>query len=223
MSAIAAENPGPRRARFRLRSPFKNGKLASIAFLAPGAIWLLALVVYPIVATVRYSVLNESATRFVGLSNYQSIFSTASILTTLRNNAIWVIVFPFTVTMIGLILAVLTERVRWSTAFKAVIVMPVVFSATTSALIFRTIFDNSPNKGVVNAVVQTVGDAVRPPGAYPTQTTGQPVTSLAASGVKVKDGGLITTGTVASGQSVQLGMIGISPDTLTMLGARQAA
>ena len=61
-----------------------------------------------------------------------------------------------------------------------------------------------------------------PPGAYPTSTTGQPVTSLVASGVKVKDGGLISTGTVGSGQSVQLGMIGISPGTLTLLGARQA-
>ena len=171
----------------------------------------------------RYSVLNESATQFVGLSNYKSIFSTASILTTFRNNAIWVIVFPFMVTMIGLILAVLAERIRWSTAFKAVIVMPVVFSATTSALIFRTIFDIIPNIGVVNAVIQTVGDWVSPPGAYPTSTTGQPVTSLVASGVKVKDGGLISTGTVASGQSIQLGMIGISPGTLTLLGARQAA
>ena len=122
----------------------KNGKLASLAFLAAGAIWLLALVIYPLVATVRYSVLNESATRFVGLGNYKSIFSTASILTTFRNNAIWVIVFPFMVTMIGLILAVLAERIRWSTAFKAIIVMPVVFSATTSALIFRTIFDIIP-------------------------------------------------------------------------------
>jgi alpha-glucoside transport system permease protein len=223
MSAIAAENRGPTRPRFRLPSGIRDGKLASIAFLAPGAIWLLALVIYPIVATARYSLLNDSATRFVGLDNYQSIFSTASILTTFRNNAIWVIVFPFTVTVIGLIMAVLTERVRWSTAFKAIIVMPVVFSATTSALIFRTIFDISPQKGVVNAVIQTVGDWVHPPGAYPASTLGQPVSALVASGVKVSNGGLISTHAVSSGQSVRLGVIGIAPDTLTMLGARSAA
>lgn len=223
MSALAAENRGPAQPRFRLPRALKNGKLGSLAFLAPGAIWLLALVIYPIVATVRYSLMNESATGFVGLNNYKAIFSTAAILTTFRNNAIWVIVFPFTVTTIGLILAVLTERIRWSTAFKAVIVMPVVFSATTSALVFRTIFDISPQKGVVNAVVQTVGDWVSPPGAYPTSVTGQPVTSLVASGLVAKDGGLVSKATVAGGQSTQLGMIGISPDTLTMLGARRAA
>jgi alpha-glucoside transport system permease protein len=201
----------------------KNGKLSSLVFLAPAAIWLLALVIYPIIATARYSLLNESATKFVGLDNYKAIFSTAAILTTFRNNAIWVIVFPFTVTVIGLILAVLTERIRWSTAFKAIIVMPVVFSATTSALVFRTIFDISPNIGVVNAVIQTVGDWVHSPGAYPTSTTGQPVSALVASGVKPSNGGLVSINTVHSGQSVQLGVIGISPEVLALLHARPAA
>lgn len=221
MAELAAKPGEGVHPRFRLPG-IKNGRLASLAFLAPGAIWLLALVIYPIVATARYSLLNESATKFVGLDNYKAIFSTAAILTTFRNNAIWVIVFPFMVTVIGLILAVLTERIRWSTAFKAIIVMPVVFSATTSALVFRTIFDISPNIGVVNAVIQTVGDWVRSPGAYPTSTIGQPVSALVASGVKVRDGGLVSIGTVRGGQTVQLGMIGISPDTLALLHARPA-
>ncbi|HEX3616651.1 MAG TPA: sugar ABC transporter permease [Solirubrobacteraceae bacterium] len=222
MAELVADPRGTAGPRFRLPG-LKNGKLASLAFLAPGAIWLLALVIYPIIATARYSLLNESATKFVGLDNYKAIFSTAAILTTFRNNAIWVIVFPFMVTVIGLIMAVLTERIRWSTAFKAVIVMPVVFSATTSALIFRTIFDIDPHVGAVNALIQTVGDWVHSPGAYPTSTTGQPVSALVASGVKVSGGGLISTGTVRSGQAVQLGMIGISPDTLALLHARPAA
>jgi alpha-glucoside transport system permease protein len=222
MSAIAAENRGSSRPRFRVPG-MKNGKLASLAFLAPGAIWLLALVIYPIIATVRYSLLNESATHWVGLNNYKAIFSTAAILTTFRNNAIWVIVFPFMVTVIGLIMAVLTERIRWSTAFKAVIVMPVVFSATTSALIFRTIFDIDPHVGVVNAVIQTVGDWFHTPGAYPTAAAGQPVSALVASGVKVSHGGLISTSTVSGGQAVQLGMIGINPSSLALLHAQPAA
>ncbi len=185
MAELVADSRGTARPRLRLPSGMSNGKLASLAFLAPAAIWLLALVIYPIVATVRYSLLNESATKWVGLDNYKAVFSTAAILTTFRNNAIWVIVFPFTVTVLGLIIAVLAERIRWSTAFKVIIVMPVVFSATTSALVFRTIFDIDPHVGVVNAVIQTVGDWVHPPGAYPTSTAGQPVSALVASGVKV--------------------------------------
>jgi len=209
--------PPPKRTRRFLRD-----HLSSLAFLAPGGLWLLFIVIYPVFATARYSVMNESATRFVGLSNYKAIFSTAAILSTLRNNAIWVIVFPFTVTVLGLILAVLAERIRWSTAFKAIIVMPVVFSATTSALVFRTIFDISPHVGVVNAVIQTVSDWLSSPGAYPTSTTGVPVSQLPASGLKASGGGLVSIDTVRSGESVRLGMIGISPQTLILLKAQPA-
>ena len=55
--------------------------------------------------------LNETATKAVGFANYKALFSTADILISLRNNVIWVLVFPFVVTVIGLVLAVLTERI----------------------------------------------------------------------------------------------------------------
>ena len=123
----------------------------SLAFLAPAAIWLLFIVVWPTIDTVRLSLFNESATKFLGLTNYKTVFSTDTILTAFRNNVIWVLIFPFFVTTFGLIFAVLTERIRWATAFKALIVMPIVFSTTASALVWATIFDNSPQIGAVNA------------------------------------------------------------------------
>ena len=79
--------------------------LQSLAFLIPGAVLLGAIVIYPAIQTVRYSFYNETATRAVGLANYKSLFSTADTLVALRNNVIWVIVFPFIVTTIGLVLA----------------------------------------------------------------------------------------------------------------------
>ena len=54
------------------------------------------------------------STTFVGLGNYKTIFSTDDILVSFRNNVIWVVVFPFLVTFLGLIFAVLTERIRWA-------------------------------------------------------------------------------------------------------------
>ena len=54
-------------------------------------------------------------------------------------------------TTIGLVLAVLTERIRWATAFKTVIFLPVVFSVTASSMVFAQIFDVNPHVGVVNA------------------------------------------------------------------------
>ncbi len=198
--------------------------LGSLAFLAPGAIWLVAITIYPLIATVRNSLYDASATNFVGLDNYRAIFTTATILTTFRNNVIWVVVFPLLVTFVGLIYAVLSERIRWSTAFKTIIFVPIVFSATASALIWRSIFDLDPHVGVVNAAIQTASDWFNPPGLYPIDTsTGQTVARLASTGVAPGAGGnLQSTTSVSAGDTVELGLIGINPSTLSALGAQSA-
>ncbi len=198
--------------------------LGSLAFLAPGAVFLLAITVYPLVATARNSFYDATATNYVGLNNYKEIFATSSILVTFRNNVIWVLVFPFLVTFIGLVYGVLSERIRWSTAFKTIIFMPIVFSATASALVWRTIFDLDPHIGIVNATIQTASDWVNPPGLYPVDTSsGQTVAGLAATGVSTgpKDS-LQSSSTVTAGNSVELGLIGINPATLQLTGSQTA-
>jgi alpha-glucoside transport system permease protein len=179
-------------------------------------------VVYPTVATIRFSFYDESATKFIGLHNYASVFSTTEILTAFKNNIIWVLVFPFFVTFIGLMVAVLTERIRWATAFKAIIVMPIVFSTTASALVWRTIFDLDPHIGVVNAIEQTVSDWFSTPGAYPlNSSTGETPASLATFNVKGGPGGtLVSSSTVQPGATVKMGLTRISSVTLETLGAK---
>ena len=209
------------------RKPAGGGRrdqLGSLLFLAPAAIWLLAITIYPVVATFRNSLFDETATTYIGLSNYKSVFSTASILVNFRNNVIWVVVFPFVVTFLGLLFAVLTERIRWSTAFKAIIFMPIVFSATASALIWRTIFDLDPHVGMVNAAVQTASDWVNPPGLYPVNVSaGQTVAALASSGLSPgASGSLQSSSTAAAGDAVELGLIGINAATLQLVGAQTA-
>ena len=197
----------------------------SLLFLVPGAVFLAAIVVYPLVATVIRSLFDNTGTNFVGLGNYKDIFATDDILIALRNNVIWVIVFPFIVTFLGLVFAVLTERIRWSTAFKTLMFMPIVFSATASALIWRAVFDFDPHVGMVNATIQTVSDWFNPPGLYPIDTSaGQSVSTLASTGVAPAAGGaLVSTGTVSSGGVARIGLIGISPFTLQMLHAAHAS
>ncbi len=196
----------------------------SLAFLAPAAIWLLFIVVWPTIDTVRLSLFNESATKFLGLTNYKTVFSTDTILTAFRNNVIWVLIFPFFVTTFGLIFAVLTERIRWATAFKALIVMPIVFSTTASALVWATIFDNSPQIGAVNAFALTVSDWFNPPGAYPVSTTaGQTVADLVGSDSRaLKNGSLISTSSARAGGMIDIGLRDIAPATLTVLKAKDA-
>jgi alpha-glucoside transport system permease protein len=218
VGAVPPPSAGARRAPWRDHA-------WSLMFLVPAAIWLLVVVVYPVFATIRYSFFDESGTSFVGLSNYKSLFTTDTLLTAFRNNVIWVLIFPFFVTFFGLVFAVLTERIRWSTAFKTIIVMPVVFSTTASALVWTSIFDIDPHTGVVNAAVEAISDWFNPPGVYPVNTSaGQTVSALASYGLRPgPSNSLESTGVVHPGEVARLGMIGILPATLQALGARPAA
>ena len=198
--------------------------LGSLLFLLPGILWLLVIVVYPFIATIIRSFFDGGGTNFIGLGNYKSIFSTTDIIVSLKNNVVWVVVFPFLVTFLGLVFAVLTERIRWSTAFKTIVFMPLVFSATAAGLTWASIFFIDPHTGMVNAAIQGVSDRVNPPGLYPIDTsTGQTVSGLASTGVQAGSGGtLVSKATVSSGGAVQMGMIGVSPATLQQNGAAPA-
>lgn len=197
---------------------------ASLLFLAPGAIWLLILVVYPLIATVVHSFFNADETQFVGLQNYKTIFVTADILTSLKNNLVWVIVFPFMVTFLGLVFAVLTERVRWATAFKTIVFMPLVFSATAAGLIWASIFFSDPHTGLVNAAAQGISNAINPPGKYPANTSaGQSVAGFASTGLRSGSGNtLVSTASASAGETVKLGFVGLSVAALQQAGAQPA-
>src|SRR4029077_4537032 len=94
-----------------------------------------------------------------------------------------------------------SDRLRCSTAFKTIIFMPIVFSATASALIWRTIFDLDPHIGMVNAAVQTASDWVNPPGLYPVDASaGQTAAALASTGLSSgASGALQSSSTAAAG------------------------
>jgi alpha-glucoside transport system permease protein len=119
---------------------------------------------------------------------------------------------------------VLTERIRWSTAFKTIVFMPLVFSATAAGLTWASIFFIDPHTGMVNAAIQGTSNAISPPGLYPIDpTTGQTVSSLAATDVQSGTGGTLESkATVSAGSTINLGLIGISPTTLQQNGAATA-
>ncbi|MFJ9853490.1 carbohydrate ABC transporter permease [Streptomyces sp. NPDC101150] len=139
----------------------------TVVFLLPALVLLGALVVYPIVFSVYRSLFDASGNGFVGLGNYGEMFSDDGIRTALRNNVIWVVVAPTVSTALGLIFAVLTERIRWGTAFKLVVFMPMAISMLAAGIIFRLVYDQNPERGVANAVWVGVHDTFAEPAPFP--------------------------------------------------------
>ncbi len=177
-------------------------------FMAPAAVLLGAIVVYPTIATVARSLYNDSG-NFVGADNYKTLFGTADILVAIRNNAIWVIVFPFLVTFIGLVFAVLTERIRWSTAFKTIVFMPMAISLFATGVIWRIVYETDPSRGVINAAIGTVANTVNPPGMYALPNI-KPISGLKTGAAAA----MVSTGAVGAGGTLKLGLTGIAPDAV---------
>lgn len=182
----------------------------AVLFLLPALVLLGALVVYPIGYSIWRSLFDADGSGFVGLDNYAEIFSDDATLLAVRNTAIWVAVAPALVTALGLIFAVLTERVRWGTAFKLIVFMPMAISMLAAGIIFRLVYEQDPDQGVANAVVTSVHDVFVDESVYPKARPNAQVSDLKASG----GGSFTTDGTVRAGTPALLPLVGIAPNSL---------
>jgi hypothetical protein len=187
---------------------WSGGHLVTLLFLGPALLVMAALVLYPIGYTTVRSLFGADGSQFVGLSNYWSVFTSSDTLTALRNNAIWVVVAPTVVTVLGLFFAVLTERIRWSTAFKAVVFMPMAISFLAAGVTFRLVYDQDPGKGMANAVVVGVHDTFSSPSPYPGARPRDPGV------LRSYQGGYQTVASVRPGEVARLPLVGIAPADL---------
>ncbi|MEE1802302.1 sugar ABC transporter permease [Streptomyces sp. JV176] len=188
------------------RSVTGTRKLVAAGFLLPALVLLGALVVYPIGFSVYRSFFDKSGANFAGLDNYVELFTDDTILTAVKNNAIWVVVAPTVATALGLIFAVLTERVRWGTAFKLIVFMPMAISMLAAGIIFRLVYEQDPARGVANAVWVGVHDTFSESAGYP-KAHPLPVHPLKAGG----GGSFVTKEPVTAGTEVLLPLVGVAP------------
>ncbi|MGZ8782768.1 MAG: ABC transporter permease subunit [Gaiellaceae bacterium] len=142
--------PAPPRASLWRRS------LLPLSFLGPALLLLTVWIVYPMLATMWRSLFSDRGDKFVGIDNYELIFTDDRLQTALKNNALWVLIVPAAVTAVGLIFAVLTERVRWSVAFKIAVFMPLAVSLFAVGVLWRIMYQQDPDRGAINAGVSAV-------------------------------------------------------------------
>ncbi|AJE40157.1 ABC transporter permease subunit [Streptomyces nodosus] len=209
--------PPPAAGAERARRARRRGRAAALLFAFPALLLLGALVVYPVLFSIGRSFFDASGNRFVGGENYTEMFRDPATLKAIRNTTIWVVVAPALLTGLGLILAVLVEKVRWATAFKLLLFMPMAVSFLAAGITFRLAYDEDPDKGVLNAAVVSVHDAFKGSSSYPTARAREGE-ALSASA----DGSYRTRAGVSPGDSVVLPMVGVLPKDLPA-GAEPAA
>ncbi|HUJ56245.1 MAG TPA: ABC transporter permease subunit [Gaiellaceae bacterium] len=178
-------------------------------FLLPALVLLSVWLLYPTVYTIIRSFFGPSGYlgSWVGIDNYKTLFTTSALVTAIKNNAIWVAVVPAFVTAIGLIFAVLTERVRWAVAFKTVVFLPMAISAFATGVTWRIMYQQDPGMGAINALGRVVSDAVSTPGVLPSALP-------STSALQPHGGGLILKTPLHPGGVALLGLTGIAPDAM---------
>jgi alpha-glucoside transport system permease protein len=126
----------------------KHGdRLVAAAFLAPTVVLLAVGLVYPGLRTVVQSFFNAAGTSFIGLDNYQAIFTTKDELTVLQNTVIWVLITPFVATGVGLIYAIVIDKSRFESVAKALIFLPMAISFVGASIIWKFVYEFRPNQG----------------------------------------------------------------------------
>jgi alpha-glucoside transport system permease protein len=144
-------------------------RLQGIAFALPALVVLGLFVIYPAYYTVRLAFYKSdflfSFTNYVGLQNFRDLFQDKDFFDishfppsgAVFNNLRWVVVYISLCLILGLALAVLTIRVRYESAVKSVIFIPMAISATAVAVIWLLVYSPNPDIGTVNAVIHGLG------------------------------------------------------------------
>ena len=130
-------------------------------FVGPAMVILAIYLIYPAVRSLYLSFFNANSTVFVGLENYIFAFTDPAMLIVLRNNLMWLIFVTAFVIGLGLVIAVMVDRVRWEAAAKSIIFLPMAISAVGASVIWKFVYSFQPiprpQIGLLNAIVVALG------------------------------------------------------------------
>jgi alpha-glucoside transport system permease protein len=146
------------------RRPEPRRALTTLLFVGPALLLIAILIVYPTIRTIDLSLYRNPANaigynlplQFTGLGNYSRMAQDDFLRTAILNNLLWlVIVTPVTV-VLGVVFAVLFDRVRYEPVAKSIVFVPMAISATAAGVIWRLMYADDPNTGTVNAILAHV-------------------------------------------------------------------
>jgi alpha-glucoside transport system permease protein len=127
-------------------------KATAVAFLAPTVLLVTVGLIYPGLRTIYVSFFDAAGKKFIGIDNYNTIFTTSDEITILRNTVLWVVVTPLVATAVGLVYAVLVDRTRFEAFAKSLIFLPMAISFVGASIIWKFVYEYRPNQGSIQQI-----------------------------------------------------------------------
>lgn len=139
----------------------RRAQLRPWLWLLPAFAFVAIFLIYPTIGTIVRSLQNRAGDAFIGLDNYAWFFTSSEALVSLRNNALWLILLPLLTVGIGLVVAVLVDRVRYESVAKSVIFVPLAISMVAAGVIWKFMYaypqPGQANTGTINAFLDVFG------------------------------------------------------------------
>ena len=131
-------------------------------WLSPMLVILGVFLIYPTLDTIRRSFMDARSQEFVGFDNYRFIIENPNPLladthSALLNNVLWIVMFTTMTVSVGLVLAVLSGRVRYEAIAKAGVFVPMAISFVAASVIWRFMFEFNASIGTANALIEQIG------------------------------------------------------------------
>jgi alpha-glucoside transport system permease protein len=126
-------------------------------FLFPAALAVIAGLLIPALRTIYLSLQNDSGQSWVGLDNYDTIFSNKGTRLTVVNSVTWVVVGTLLTVVIGLAVARFADNVKGEKTFKVAIFLPGAISLVGAGVTWLFVFAGPPfQNGLLNAVTGAI-------------------------------------------------------------------
>lgn len=139
----------------------RQGLIRPWLFIGPALLILVVYLIYPVVSTLWYSVYDRTGENFVGVQNYRWALTDEQFRNSIFNNLLWLLVVPAACTFLGLIIAVLTDKIWWGTIAKSLIFLPLAISFVGASVIWKFIYEykgeGQTQIGILNAIVTWFG------------------------------------------------------------------
>jgi len=150
----------------------KQSPIAPWLYLAPALLIMLFFVVYPTLNTIALSLRDADGVQTATATcredqpcwgvfeNYRHALTDDTMILAFRNNLLWIILMVPGTTILGLVIAVLVDRIRYEPLAKAVIFLPMAISFVGAGVIWENVYHyqaDGQQVGVLNAIVSALG------------------------------------------------------------------
>ncbi|HAI52722.1 carbohydrate ABC transporter permease [Candidatus Darwinibacter acetoxidans] len=139
----------------------RTGMLTALFYVGPAVLFLLVYQVYPALQTVYLSFLDRRSESFVGLENYKYVFTSQTMLRAFKNNLLWLVLFTAGTVGLGLLFAILVDRVKYERIAKSIIFMPMAISFVGAGVVWKFIYAYKPSGaeqiGLLNQIMVVLG------------------------------------------------------------------